>query len=71
LFKLLDALFESPVLTIRRVEALTGVSTPTASDYIKRLEAAGTIFEATGKARNRRYLAPGILNAVHQRKPKA
>lgn len=68
LLKVIDALFEAPVLTIRRVETLGQVSTPTASEYIKRLEAAGIVTEFTGKARNRKYMASRLLTAVHQRK---
>jgi Fic family protein len=71
LLKVIDALFEAPVLTIRRVETLAEVSTPTASDYLKRLEAADIVSEVTGKARNRKYMAVRLLNAVHRRKPKA
>lgn len=71
LLKIVEMLFEAPVLTIRRVEVLADVSTPTASDYIKRLETAGILSEVTGKARNRKYLASRLLNAVHRRNPKS
>lgn len=63
--KLIDCLFESPILTIRRAEQLTEVSTPTASAHLKRLEDADIIEEYTGRARNRKFLARGILQAVH------
>lgn len=63
--QLIDHLFVSPVLTSKRVETLTGVSTPTASTYLKKLEEAGIISEFTKRARNRRYLAGELLRTVH------
>ena len=62
---LIDALFERPVLTIKRVRALAQVTTPTASAHLKRLEEAGIVSEQTGRPRNRIYLAPELVRAVH------
>ena len=68
---LIDALFERPVLTIKRVEALARVTTPTASAHLKRLEEAGIVSEQTGRPRNRIYLAPELVRAVHTPNPGA
>jgi Fic family protein len=62
---LIDALFEHPVLTIRQVEQRVGVTTPTASAHLKKLEDAGMISEFTGRQRNRRYLALELLRLTH------
>lgn len=62
---LIDALFEQPLLTIKRVEQLTSVTTPTASAHIKKLEEAGMVREYTGRQRNRKYLAHELLTAIH------
>jgi Fic family protein len=62
---LIDALFEHPVLTIRQVEQRVGVTTPTASAHLKKLEDAGMIGEFTGRQRNRRYLALELLRLTH------
>ncbi len=64
---LIDALFERPLLTIKRVEELTNVSTPTASSHLKKLEDAGIVTEFTGRQRNRKYLALDLLRAIHER----
>lgn len=69
--QLIDHLFLSPVLTIRRVEQLTGVSTPTASSHIKKLEEANILTEFTGRARNRKYLARELILAAHESKSDA
>jgi len=64
-FQLIDYLFENPVLSIRKVEHLTGVSTPTASSHIKKLQEAGILFEYSKRPRNRRYLAGELIRVVH------
>src|SRR5690606_4606360 len=62
---LIDALFEQPLLTIKRVEQLASVTTPTASAHIKKLEEAGIVREYTERQRNRKYLAYELLTAIH------
>jgi Fic family protein len=62
---LIDALFEHPVLTIKRVEERVLVTTPTASSHLKKLEDSGMITEFTGRLRNRRYLALELLRLTH------
>lgn len=63
---LIDGLFERPVLTIKKVESAAGVSTPTASSYVKKLEEAGIITEHTGRTRNRVYVARQLLRTIHE-----
>lgn len=65
-FRLIDELFEKPSLTIRRVEVLADVTTPTASSYLKKLEEAGIVREFTGRARNRIYVAKDLLRTIHE-----
>jgi Fic family protein len=62
---LIDSLFEHPLLTIKRVEEMTSVTTPTASSHLKKLEQAGIVREHTGRQRNRKYLAHELLQAIH------
>jgi Fic family protein len=62
---LIDALFEHPVLTIKRVEERISVTTPTASAHLKKLEEAGMITEFTGRQRSRKYLALELLRLTH------
>lgn len=62
---LIDSLFAHPMLTIKRVEALTSVTTPTASAHLRKLEEAGMVEEYTGRQRNRKYLASALLRAIH------
>jgi len=55
LLRLLDLMFELPILTPRGVERRLAVTYPTAASLIGRLEVAGLLRETTGKKRGRRY----------------
>jgi Fic family protein len=64
LVQLIDYLFESPAVTAAQVKERLGVTPRTAQAHIERLAAEGVIREATGKKRNRVYLADEILRAA-------
>ena len=51
--KLLDYLFEKPVVNIREAERFMGVSYVTAASVIGNLEQAGLLKEITGQKRNK------------------
>lgn len=53
--RLLDFLFERPVITVRATEEQLGCSYVTASTVIDQLESAGLLRETTGQKRNRLY----------------
>jgi Fic family protein len=52
-FKLLDHLFEVPIITIRTAEKFMEVSYVTASSIIKQMEGLGILKEITGQQRNK------------------
>jgi Fic family protein len=52
-FKLLDHLFEVPIITIRAAEKFMEVSYVTASSIIKQMEELGILKEITGQQRNK------------------
>lgn len=53
---LLDRLFTMPVVQLKRVEKVLGVTPPTASALVKRLIEIGLLEEVTGKERNRVFV---------------
>ena len=61
---LLDSLFTRPTATLRSTTEMLDVTSRTAQQTIDRLIAAGMLEEATGKQRNRVYLAPAILRLM-------
>lgn len=66
LLEVVDGLFQTPSLNVARVERVAGVSTPTASAYIKKLAVLGIIEEVTGRQRNRRFVARELLRVAHE-----
>jgi Fic family protein len=53
--RLADALMANPMIDIRGVIELTGVTFPAANDLVRRFQGAGLLVEVTGNARNRRF----------------
>lgn len=62
--KLVDYLFEQPAVTAAQVRDLLDVSPRAARLNIAKLEEAGIVEEFTHRARNRIYVAPGILDLL-------
>ena len=61
---LVDALFETPALTINRAAALLGVTHRAARLNIDKLVEAGIVHEVPGRVRNRLFLASEVLRVV-------
>jgi Fic family protein len=53
--KVLEALYSKPIIGVKEVRTLTGMSFPSASDLVKRFVDIGLLTEVTGQARNRRF----------------
>jgi Fic family protein len=62
--RLVDLLFERPIVSIRQVEVALGVPYLTAQRQVEKLVEAGVIREVTGRPRNRFYQADAILKAI-------
>lgn len=52
----LERLFHRPIVTVKAIAELLGLSYPAANELVDRLERAGILVEITGHTRNRRYL---------------
>jgi Fic family protein len=61
---LVDALFESPALTIPRAVQLLGVTHRAARLNVGKLVEAGVLSEVGDRPRNKLFLASGVLRAV-------
>ena len=62
--KLIDALFETPMIDFHRAKAALGAKDPTVYKHINALVDSGILAEITGKERNRIWLAREILAAI-------
>jgi Fic family protein len=69
MLRLVDALFESPVVTISRSAQRLGVTHRTATVNIQKLIAANILKELPGRRRNRLYAATQIMEIAERRRP--
>jgi ribosomal protein S25 len=61
-----NALFSSPILTVRQLEKQLEINFPAAERCVQRLVERGLLREITGKARNRIYQVDAILKALNE-----
>lgn len=55
-YRILEHLYERPVLSVKQVQALTGTTYPAANELVGKLVQAGILTEITGHSRNRQFL---------------
>jgi Fic family protein len=53
--KVLESLFDRPIVSVSDVRNMTGTTYPAANNLVARLTALGILVEVTGHARNRRF----------------
>lgn len=63
--KLVDALFESPIVTIRKTSEILDVTPAAAQAVVDKLIAAEILQEVTGRKRDRIYVANRILEIIN------
>jgi Fic family protein len=63
--QLVDALFETPAMTINRAAHLLGVTHRAAAMNVGKLVDAGVLVEVTSRTRTRLFLAAEILRAIN------
>ena len=66
LVEVVDGLFAKPSVTIQDVQDLTGMTPTAAGNLVKRLVEKAILVEATGKRRDRVFVAPKILNVIFE-----
>lgn len=67
--RLLDRLFEQPVVNVAWVQRALGVSWPTANKLVNQLVERGLLVEVTGQQRNRIFRYSPYLDLFAERKP--
>lgn len=55
-YKVLEALYARPIVSVKDVMAITGTTFSAANNLVKRFEELAILDEATGRTRNRRFL---------------
>jgi Fic family protein len=69
LLRVVDFLFARPIITISNMRDALGLWQVQAQRYVQRLEALGILREATGRSRNRIYIADSIIQALQEPMP--
>ena len=64
--KLMDHLFINPLVTIKEVRRVTGVSDATAGRLVKKMIELGVLSEITGYTRNRKFLYKDYFNILRE-----
>jgi Fic family protein len=59
--RVLEQLYESPIISVAEVQQLTGTTYPAANQLVGKLVDAGILREFTGQARNRRFRYRGYI----------
>jgi Fic family protein len=65
--QLLDLLFQHPVVNVKDVQRMTGLSQPTANKLVNTLNEMGILVELTGKRRNRLFMFGRYLALFEER----
>ncbi|MGB7452758.1 MAG: Fic family protein [Lysobacterales bacterium] len=60
--RVLEDLFSQPIISVKRIMNLTGVTFAAANQLMRRLVEVGVLVEITGQARNRRYEYSDYVN---------
>ena len=64
-YRVLDHLYERPIVSVNEVRGLTGTTYPAANDLVSRLVDLGILVEMTGHARNRRFRYDKYVDLFH------
>ena len=63
--RVLEYLYERPIVSVRNVRDLIGTTYPTANNLVSRLVENRILYEATGQTRNRVFLYQDYINLFH------
>lgn len=63
--RVLEQLYERPILSVSNVQSLIGTTYPAANDLVARLVRHDILHEFTGQARNRRFMYKSYIDLFH------
>jgi Fic family protein len=70
-YKVLESLFDRPIVAVNDVKALTGTTYAAANDLVSRFVEIGLLHEITGNARNRRFRYAPYIALFNDAEPSA
>ncbi len=63
--RVLEYLFQHPIVSVNEIRELIGTTYPAANDLVARLEENGILHEFTGNTRNRRFMYRDFIGVFH------
>lgn len=69
--RVLEHLYDHPILSVNDVQELTGTTYPAANDLVARMVNADILREFTGQARNRKFIYQSYIQLFHENEPRA
>ncbi|MCZ7625020.1 MAG: cell filamentation protein Fic [Candidatus Methylomirabilota bacterium] len=69
--RVLEHLYQHPIVSVNEVQQLTGTTYPAANDLVAKLVNSGILREFTGKARNRRFIYQSYVDLFWDRESEA
>jgi len=67
--RVLEHLYEHPIVSVGDVQELIGMSYQAANDLVMRMVDSGILKEMTGRVRNRRYIYQSYADLFHEARP--
>ena len=67
--RVLDDLYERPIVSVADIQSLTGTTYPTANQLVVRLVESGILHEITGRSRNRRFAYQSYIDLFQDSQP--
>lgn len=64
--RLLEYLYEHPIVSVNEVRDLIGATYPAANELVARMGQSGVLREFTGQSRNRRFIYDGYIRLFHE-----
>lgn len=67
--RLLESLYEHPIVSVNEVQTLIGTTYPAANDLVARMAEYGILHEFTGQTRNRKFMYQSYTNLFNDTEP--
>ena len=69
--RVLEHLYEHPIVSVNDVQELIGTTCPAANDLVSKFVASGILHEITGQTRNRRFSYQSYIRLFHEQPSEA
>lgn len=68
-YRVLEHLYEHPIVSVNEVQKLIGTTYPAANDLVSKFVDSGILHEITGQTRNRKFMYQSYIRLFHNAEP--